>query len=146
MTWDEKYTDKRILTLHPEIRERVELFINTVHSELGIKIRVTQANRSIPYQNELYAKGRTTPGRIITKVKGGYSYHNYGLAFDICIIKDGKADFKITQEIADLAIKMGFEWGGSWKNFKDKPHFQMTYGYTCSQLMNLKQTGKYKNL
>jgi len=145
MTWD-KYTNKRILTLHPQIRERVELFVNRVEKELGIKVRVTQAIRTFEEQNKLYSKGRTKVGIIVTNVKGGDSYHNYGLAFDICIIKDKKADFNITPEIAKIAEEIGFEWGGNWKSFKDKPHFQMTFGYTCKQLMNLNETNGYKVL
>ncbi len=164
MTWD-KHTNKRILTLHPEIRDRVTQFVNDVQNNLNIKIRVTQAFRSIEMQDGLYAKGRTDAGRIVTKVKGGYSYHNYGLAFDICIIENGKAIFKITPEIAALAIIMGFIWGGHFLNKKqrqlpqseqnklkengdgwDVPHFQMTYGYTCEQLMNRKLINGYVHL
>ena len=33
-------------------------------------------------QTALYAIGRTSPGKIVTKARAGESYHNYGLAFD----------------------------------------------------------------
>jgi peptidoglycan L-alanyl-D-glutamate endopeptidase CwlK len=38
----------------------------------------------------LYAIGRTKPGKKVTKAKGGTSYHNYGLAFDIYPFINGK--------------------------------------------------------
>jgi peptidoglycan L-alanyl-D-glutamate endopeptidase CwlK len=45
-------------------------------------IRVVQGLRSWTEQDALYAMGRTAPGKIVTNVKGGYSYHNYGMAVD----------------------------------------------------------------
>ena len=33
-------------------------------------------------QTALYAIGRTSPGKVVTKARAGESYHNYGLAFD----------------------------------------------------------------
>jgi hypothetical protein len=38
--------------------------------------------RTMEEQAKLYAKGRTSGGRIVTKAKPGQSFHNYGLAFD----------------------------------------------------------------
>lgn len=35
----------------------------------------------------------------------------------------------------------GFEWGGNWTSFKDMPHFQITFGYTTSELFNLYTRG-----
>jgi len=42
----------------------------------GITIAITEAYRSIERQNQLYAQGRTTPGKIVTNAKGGQSYPN----------------------------------------------------------------------
>ncbi len=38
--------------------------------------------RSFATQDGLYAQGRTQPGSIVTRVPGGLSFHNYGLATD----------------------------------------------------------------
>lgn len=38
--------------------------------------------RSFVDQDALYAKGRTTPGPVVTNARGGLSFHNYGLASD----------------------------------------------------------------
>lgn len=50
---------------------------------LGLRPVVTETRRSWQRQNELYAQGRTAPGRIVTKAKGGESPHQYGLAADV---------------------------------------------------------------
>jgi hypothetical protein len=40
------------------------------------------AFRDLKEQDEKYALGRTIPGKIITKARGGFSTHNYGIATD----------------------------------------------------------------
>jgi peptidoglycan L-alanyl-D-glutamate endopeptidase CwlK len=113
----------------------------------GINIIFVQAFRSTEYQNELYAQGRTTPGDIVTNARGGSSAHNYGLALDYAIfmpdgktiswdtVRDGNND-RIADwlEVAREAENLGFEWGGNWE-FVDKPHIQMLFDLTISQLI-----------
>lgn len=117
---------------------------------------ITQAYRSKDEQDKLYAQGRTNKydrfGKkkpIVTNARGGRSMHNYGLAIDFALVtpdgktavwdinkdfdKDGKADW---MEVVAEAKKLGFEWGGDWKSFKDYPHFQMTAGLSDSQVYN----------
>jgi len=132
-TWD-KHTDRRIKTLHPLLRQDVVLFINLVEVQFGIFLRVTQAERTIGEQNDFYAIGRTAPGNIVTNARGGQSFHNYGLAFDIVEIKNKKASWKIDWDrIIPKAKKLGFEWGGDFRSFKDKPHFQKTFGLSIAE-------------
>ena len=111
-------------------------------NKANVDIRITQGYRSIEYQNDLYAQGRTKPGTIVTNAKGGSSYHNFGLAIDFVLIKggydtkadldkDGTADW---MEVVAIAKMLGFEWGGDWERFIDKPHFQMTFGLTTAEL------------
>lgn len=143
-TWD-SVTDKRIKTLHESIQDDVTSFINLCKLR-GYDIRVTQAMRTKYEQDALYAIGRRFSDGVVisidsskkvTNVPGTFSYHNYGLAFDICEIKKGKAFWDIDYNtIVPIAKDLGFEWGGDFKNWQDKPHFQKTYGYTCSQLQN----------
>lgn len=106
----------------------------------GIYVLITQGYRSIQEQNELYAQGRTKPGKIVTNAKGGTSYHNYGLALDFALYtKDGKDaiwDDSLPEwkKVVTAFKKRGFEWGGDFRSFKDTPHFQMTFGFSISQL------------
>ena len=137
MTWD-RTTNQRIETLHPIIREDAEKVINTVESELYIKLRVTQALRTFKMQDDLYAQGRTMPGKIITYAKGGRSWHNYGLAFDVVEIIGKEANWNTKwDKIAEIAKRFGFDWGkivnGSW----DTPHFQKTFGLTIEQALDM---------
>ncbi|WP_281991554.1 M15 family metallopeptidase [Aquimarina aggregata] len=88
-TWD-IITDRRINTLHPQIRAKVKEFIVRAEKELGIRLRVTSAFRSWKEQTRLYNKGRTSPGKRVTNAKAGESYHNYGLAFDVVEICSGQ--------------------------------------------------------
>ena len=148
-TWD-KITNKRIDTLHPSIRKNVTLAINEVYSKLGIKLRVTDAFRSLKEQIDLYSVGRDEGGKIINKdecvtwtVYG--SLHIYGLAFDICEIKGKSASWNLDWiSISNIIKGYGFEWGYDlWK--KDKPHFQRSYGLSTAQLKQkeIEKTGHF---
>lgn len=109
----------------------------------GAKIRVVQGLRTIEYQNKLYAQGRTTPGPVVTKAKGGQSYHNYGLAFDFALLIndkeiswDTKKDYDQDNiadwmEVVNTFIEHGYYWG---KAFNDLPHLEKSFGYSWRQL------------
>jgi peptidoglycan L-alanyl-D-glutamate endopeptidase CwlK len=120
-------SEKNIRTLVPEVRPLATKLIE-IATEAGISVKVISGHRSYAEQDALYAQGRTKPGAVVTKAKGGYSNHNFGLAFDIGIFsKDGKsyfgehADYKRCGVIGE---SLGLEWGGRWKSFPDEPHFQ----------------------
>ncbi|MFC3745561.1 M15 family metallopeptidase [Paenibacillus sp. GCM10012306] len=113
----------------------------------GVPIIITQGLRTIAEQNSLYAQGRSKPGNIVTNARGGFSYHNYGLAIDFALLlpdgkgiswdmnRDGNGN-KIAdwQEVVQEAKKLGFEWGGDWTSFKDYSHLQIAYGLSIDQL------------
>ena len=141
-TWD-IHSDRRTNTLHPMVRGKAKEFIIRAEKELGIKLRVVSALRTWAEQNNLYAQGRTSPGNIVTKAKGGESLHNFGLAIDVVEIKNGKAIWNNLNwnRIADLGKQIGFRWGGDWKTFKDKPHFEIRFGKSLAQLRALYQSG-----
>lgn len=146
-------SEKRIETLHPKIAAEVLCLFNRANNMLltgNAKARVTSAFRSIQEQTALYAKGRTATGKIVTNAKGGYSVHNYGLAFDFCLIIDGGkyASWEYLKdydgdytpdwmEFVNLFKQYGYEWGGDWKSFKDRPHLQKTFGKTVEELRKL---------
>ena len=150
-TWD-IHTNRRIETLHPSIIGKAKEFIIRAEKELGIKLRVTAALRTWKEQSDLYAKGRTVSGQKVTWAKAGQSYHNYGLAFDVVEIKDGKALWNNPnwEKIGKLGESIGFVWGGRWKGKTDKPHFEMAFGKHHSELAQLykagKRDGEYVNL
>lgn len=138
-------SEKKIMLLHPLIRGKARDFINKAETE-GINLRVTSTLRTYAEQNKLYEKGRTTAGGIVTNARGGYSNHNFGLAFDVVPIVNGQADWntKDWNKIGQIGKSVGFEWGGDWKSFVDKPHFQMLFNKSLAQLRSLyKDNGDY---
>lgn len=116
--------------LLPLVKRKADAFVKDAEL-LGLPIRITEGFRSFERQNELYAQGRTKSGKLVTNAKGGQSNHNYGCAIDIVFRKLG---YDATQDqwlaLASIAERHGFEWGGGWNEFIDRPHFELTLGYT----------------
>jgi hypothetical protein len=143
--WD-SVSEANINKLHPMVRDKAREFINRVEKELGIKLRVTQTLRTYAEQDALYAKGRTAPGGIVTNAKGGQSNHNFGTALDVVPIVNGKADWNTSNEnwsnIGKIGKEVGFAWGGDWKSFVDKPHFEMQFGNTLAELRKKYESGQ----
>ena len=137
-------TNRAIATLHPEIREQAAQFVNRVEQELGIQLRITSGFRSFAEQDALYAQGRTRPGDVVTNARGGQSNHNYGLAFDVVEVNpNGTVNWNTDwSAIGRVGQSMGFEWGGAWTSFVDRPHFQMTFGLSTSQLLARHNAGQ----
>jgi peptidoglycan L-alanyl-D-glutamate endopeptidase CwlK len=130
--------------LHPYVKYLAEELIRYCNNA-GIDIIVISTYRDIESQNSLYAQGRTKPGNKVTNAKGGQSFHNWQVAFDVVPLKAGKPiwdtsgpNAKVWQTIGKLGVDLGLEWAGNWKTFKEFPHFQFTAGLTCADF----QAGK----
>jgi peptidoglycan L-alanyl-D-glutamate endopeptidase CwlK len=95
----------------------------------GVTIRVSQALRTWGEQDALYALGRTAPGAIRTNARGGQSFHNFGMAFDIVLLESGRVTWDARrpgwQVAGEIGTGLGLLWGGNWKSIKDLPHFEM---------------------
>ncbi len=141
-TWD-KYTNERITKLHPKLRKTVELFILKCQRD-GMNVRLASGLRTFAEQEALYSQGRTDKSKsIVTNAKAGRSYHNYGLAVDVYEIKNGAIYEGNRNKIALIGKKNGFEWGGDWKKFIDRPHFQMTFGKNINKLETSYKNGTF---
>ncbi|WP_192949248.1 M15 family metallopeptidase [Anoxybacillus flavithermus] len=129
--------EKKLVGVHPLVATKARQLIERAYKE-GINIIITQGLRTIEEQNELYAQGRTKPGKIVTNAKGGYSYHNFGLAFDFAILNaDGSVNWNVDEKwkrVGALGKSLGLEWGGDWRDFPDYPHFQLTFGLSLADL------------
>jgi len=148
-------TLERIKLLHPKLRNEAGEIYDEICSALTGRAmcRFSFTLRTFAEQDALFAQGRTKPGSIVTKAKGGLSMHNYGLAIDIVLIIDGKTaswdvkgDFdgdgkSDWMEVVTIFKQHGWEWGGDWK-FYDAPHFQKTFGKSVRDLLALHQAGK----
>jgi peptidoglycan LD-endopeptidase CwlK len=140
-----KRTIENLGSLNKKAAAKFEPFIVAVESAMaakGVTVEVISGLRSWAAQAALYAQGRTKPGRIVTKARPGSSWHNYGLAIDLGLFKNGvyldekkpaEAD-KLYAEIGKLAAAHGIEWAGTWKTFTESPHFQITFGKTLAEL------------
>ncbi len=66
--------------------------------------------------------------------------HNYGVAFDCAPLSvNGGIDWgniALFKKVGKIGESIGLEWGGSWKNFPDYPHFQYTAGYSLKDFLN----------
>lgn len=129
-------SDQRIAALHPEVRAAAAQFVNRAAQELGIQLRVTQGMRTYAEQDALYAQGRTAPGEVVTNARGGQSYHNFGVAFDVVEVRpDGSVNWDTDwAALGALGESMGLEWGGNWTSIVDRPHFQLDTGLSTSEL------------
>jgi len=119
-------SEKNIATLLPEVRPIARALVQKAASN-GIQIKVISGLRSYEEQDALYAQGRTTPGNIVTNVKGGHSNHNFGIAFDIGVFSGTQylPESPQYQAVGVLGMDLGLEWGGSWTSIVDQPHFQL---------------------
>ena len=152
----DQITLNRIQLMHPKVRAEVAEIYDEICEALNGRAycRFSYTLRTFREQDELYCIGRTKAGKKVTNAKGGYSYHNYGLALDIVLIVDNKTavwDIKSDfdgdgkpdwMQVVHIFKSHGWDWGGDWK-FTDYPHFQKSFGYKISDLLALHKAKKY---
>ena len=118
-----------ITMLHPCVRMIAEALVKRCAAE-GYTIKVTDCVRTKEEQDSLSS--------LVTQVQYPNSLHNWGVAFDICQNVKGNAypsDNAWWNEVGKIGQSLGLEWGGAWKGFVDRPHFQLnTYGNTTMLL------------
>ena len=127
--------------LHPYLDYLLGIMIKYSNKE-NIYLIVTEGYRTKEYQDELYAKGRTKPGKIVTNAKGSayQSQHQWGIAFDIAIANKGHTfDMAYVKKVAQISKEhcKSLGWGGDWEDFPDNLHFYLKkYGSTTFSLKN----------
>ena len=106
-------------------------------SQAGLPVLVTGTVRDEEYQLYCYSIG-TSKAKVP-------SFHSVkaGLAFDFCKNVKGHEydDLAFFNKAAAIAKDMGFDWGGDWESFPDRPHIQWSDGgrYTSAMV----RAGKY---
>lgn len=101
-----------IKQLHPEVQVLAQKLVEECKKQ-GLIIKITDCFRSRKEQDDLYAQGRTKPGKIVTNAKFGQSFHNLGLAFDFCR-NDGKGAYYDNDGFFAKVGKIGKSLGLSW--------------------------------
>jgi peptidoglycan L-alanyl-D-glutamate endopeptidase CwlK len=109
--------------LDPKIINKIRE-LHTLAKKQGLDFKVIEGYRSQARQDELYAQGRTKPGKKVTWTRN--SKHTSGKAFDIMVLKNGKGTWDIEDyiKIGKLGKSLGLVWGGDFKG-KDFGHFQL---------------------
>lgn len=107
----------RIGDLRADIAQNAAIFLALCRAR-GLNVKITQTLRDDAYQAMLFQKGYAKTPHT--------TFHGKGLAFDICKNVRGHEydDLDFFAQCAKIGKRMGFTWGGDWKSFPDRPHFQ----------------------
>ncbi len=125
-----------IATLLPPAQEAARRWLAACHAA-GLRVKIIGGTRTYAEQNALYAKGRSLPGKVVTNARGGYSKHNFGIAWDFGVFSqsgDYLPDSPHYDTAGGLAEAHGLEWGGHWQSFVDRSHIQLRTGLTLAEM------------
>lgn len=139
----EDISNIKIATLNPGFQEKVQKWKNKL-IECGVYPYIYEGYRSPQRQDELYARGRSLPGKIVTHAQGGQSFHNYGFAIDWVPLSPSEKAANMyeagwgEQELYTIGNNLAEELGMrklSWEmphlednRFKDWRQLRETYG------------------
>lgn len=123
---------------HPKARGIFRRFIREIENKTGFKVQITSLYRTPEHQARLYAEDNRN-------ARPYYSMHNYGLAIDMILSKDGTEIRKATPReawertgVPAIANKYGLIWGADFAGYYDPVHFDV------SKLYNVKPSELYK--
>jgi peptidoglycan L-alanyl-D-glutamate endopeptidase CwlK len=151
-------TKKRLANINPIVAYHVGRLLYALELE-NIWVEVCQGLRSWNEQQALYEKGRafidgkwmvSSKSSIVTNCPPGHSWHNFGLAVDLCLDDSKHEGFQAIwddkdirwQKMVSKAKEMGFVCGVEFRSFPDKPHFQMTGRFPVSPDSEVRQLFK----
>lgn len=129
------HSEERLREIHPALAAKIRTMAEMLEQE-GITIRVVQGLRSWSQQLALWLKGRDARGnvvdtkKVVTRAAPGHSYHQFGLAVDLCPfennIPDWNANHNSWKRMIAVGESLGLTAGAEWRSFPDNPHFQLT--------------------
>ena len=124
--------------LRADVRVNCEKFL-ALCKEAGLNVKITQTVRDDEYQRLLVAQGYAAK----TATRPTFHSVKAGLAFDICKNVRGHEydDPSFFACCGQIGKQVGFSWGGDWRSFPDRPHFQWDNYRKWSSRMIL--AGKY---
>jgi hypothetical protein len=119
----------RIETLQSDFQPIVKELLTRTEATTGRKWAVSDALRTMAQQREIYAQGRTKPGRVVSNAKPGQSAHNFGYAVDLWPLKangdfDWCAKVDLFKKMGAIATELGLTWGGTFRTLFDAPHVE----------------------
>lgn len=118
--------DRRWERVDAGLRQRV-LAIHQAMARQGYRMVLVEGYRSPERQAELARRGSGT-----TLAGAGRSCHQYGLAVDSALYRDGRLQWDMDDPwtrrgyllYGRLAADAGLEWGGNWRSLKDYVHVE----------------------
>jgi len=144
MVFDNR-SETNIATLLPAAQAMARQWLRKC-LDAGINVRIICGNRTYQEQDALYAQGRTAAGAKVTNAPAGYSWHNFGVAWDFVVFDaNGEPQWEspLMEKCGRVAESLGLEWGGSWTSFQDTPHIQLKGLPTLAETRELVNGGKW---
>lgn len=132
---------KRLIGVDRRLVEVVERAFELFDTKgYGARLMVVEGLRTKARQAELYAQGRTAPGKVVTWTLN--SKHIDGLAVDCAPCEAGKIiwdeprlfdamafAFKLAADEVGVSVRWGADWDGDGKprekGESDSPHFEL---------------------
>ncbi len=120
--------DRKWNRIDPVFQQRVLAIYQVMREQYGYEMVLIEGYRSPERQAALARKGATT-----TRAGAGQSCHQYGLAVDSALYRDGKLQWDMGDAwtkrgyflYGRLASEAGLEWGGNWRSIKDYVHLEL---------------------
>ena len=119
---------RKIEDLHPTLQRGAVELIKRMKTK-GLSVEICSTYRDTHRQNELYNK---IPK--VTTVRGGDSFHNWRLAFDIFETVHGWENDSFFRAAGQIWKGMGGVWGGDFKGFYDSGHMEFSNSLTTAKL------------
>jgi peptidoglycan L-alanyl-D-glutamate endopeptidase CwlK len=109
--------------LHPILRTALAVILPQLEAE-GMPFGIFEGFRSPERQAQLYAEGRTQPGKVVTKAHPWDSYHQFGLAADIVGRPKSQWSWSVPESWWHRLHELGREHGLEPLSF-EQPHLQV---------------------
>jgi peptidoglycan L-alanyl-D-glutamate endopeptidase CwlK len=127
-----RLSQSRLSTCHGDLQRLMTAALH--HPDCPLDMTIVFGHRSNAEQAELYAQGRTKPGKIVTNARPGQSRHNSwpSDAVDVIPYVNGSGSWSwdhinpMADHIKRVAADLGIEvtWGGDWR-MKDGAHWEL---------------------
>ena len=119
-----------------QIDERLEDVVELASEICKVPFCVVEGLRTLERQKELYAKGRTKPGKIVTWTLN--SEHLSGRAVDLApLTPTRKIDWENIEAFKEIMramkqaakeLNVAISCGGDWEKNRDYPHHELQKG------------------
>jgi peptidoglycan L-alanyl-D-glutamate endopeptidase CwlK len=131
-------SQSRLSEVMPALQDKIHALAAVLKPQ-GIDLEVIEGLRSWQESDVLFQEGRTLQNgvwiitdlrHVVTNARGGYSWHNLGMAVDCApeIIEgqiDWNGDHPQWKRMEEAGVSLGLVTGATWKRIVDAPHFQL---------------------